>query len=164
MYGSLPHRRKLSRLGKVDLFGDEKRLGLKPVRAFDKQIEESFTKGQCSCDRCKKSGGSQEGYVFLHTFELDGQIVARRFSKTEQSQVKSIIQKAYKAYYKEELPEISLELIEKLREMAPGRSAARIKLMLEVSRLLGEVDYSFEVTGDWEPEPGTVLEEEMEPV
>lgn len=147
----------------MDLFGDVKRLKLKPVKAFDKQIEEAFMDGQCSCARCVQSGGSQEGYRFLHTFELDGRIVSRWFSKTEQSQVRSVTEKAYKAYYKEDLPVISIDLIDKLQEMAPGRTTSRIKLMLEVSGLLGEVDYSFEVTGDWEPEPGTVLEEVLEP-
>lgn len=142
----------------MDLFDDDKRLALKPVVTFNTLLAEAFADGECTCIRCKKGGASQEGYAHLHTFEVDGKRVARRFTKTMHAEVKTTLEKAYKAFYKADLPAITEDMLGDLRAMANSGNVYRVKLLLEVSGLLGGTEQDTEVEVDQE----TGLADELE--
>ncbi len=59
----------------MDLLEKDKNLNLKPVRALGEYLMASFASGECACSRCRKSGGNQDGYPSLHTFEIGGVVV-----------------------------------------------------------------------------------------
>ncbi|MCO8165285.1 hypothetical protein NJC40_18865 [Pseudomonas sp. 21LCFQ02] len=141
---------------KLDLFDDDKRLALKPVVAFNAFLLEAFAQGACSCIRCQKSNGNQEGYTELHTFEADGRKVARQFTKTLPADVESVLKKAYKAFYKAELPALNEALLGELQAMANHDLVGRVRLLLEVSGLLASGAGSEPQAGQ-EPEPEFVL-------
>lgn len=148
----------------MDLFDDDKRLALKPVVAFNAFLLEAFADGECSCIRCQKSNGSQEGYTELHTFDADGRKVARQFTKTLPVDIESVLKKAYKAFFKAELPVLSEALLREtllgeLQAMANQEMVGRVRLLLEVSGLVGGAGSEPQAGSEagQEPEPEFVL-------
>lgn len=121
----------------MDLFDDDKRLALKPVANFNTLLEQAFADGECRCVRCQGNGGAQGGYSQAHTFQVEGRPLARQFLQTAQGDVQGVLEKAYKAFYKATLPAIDEASLGELQAMATQPNVARVKLLLEVSGLLG---------------------------
>jgi hypothetical protein len=89
----------------MDLFTDDKRLALKPVNDFNNLLLAAYGNGPCACIRCCENNGNEKGYEHAHTFEIDGQVVNRRFAQSIPSDVRRALAKAWEAYYQNELPE-----------------------------------------------------------
>lgn len=89
----------------MDLFEEDKRLTLKPVRDLSATLVFGMMPGACTCIRCKESNGNQEGYAHLHTFEIGMRAFNRRFTHTAYSDIRGALSAAWEAYYKKPLPE-----------------------------------------------------------
>jgi hypothetical protein len=124
----------------VDLFEEDKRLALKPVRAFGDLLMEAFAKGPCTCIRCRENHGSQEGYQYQHTFEIDGVVLNRRFAVSSHSDVRGALSKAWEAYYKIALPEHGPADMGAISVLVQGEASRRLRPMLYAVGVVKDVD------------------------
>jgi len=124
----------------VDLFEEDKRLTLKPVRAFGDLLLKAFANGPCTCIRCRESHGSQEGYEYLHTFEIDGVVLNRRFAISSYSDVRGALSKAWEAYFKTKLPEDGPVDMEAISVLVQGEASRRLRPMLYAADVVRDIE------------------------
>jgi hypothetical protein len=142
----------------LDLFDDDKRLALASVVAFNKLLEQAFADGECTCVRCKESTASPFGSGPAHTFDVHTGKVARKFVQTVPADVEAVLKKAYKAFYKAELPVVNEALLGDLEAMASQNNAGRVKVLLEVTGLLGSAEAQAGIGTIGGVDPNLVLE------
>ncbi len=128
----------------MQLFEEDKRLTLKPVRDFSELLRNAFVKGPCSCLRCQESNGNQEGYQHLHTLEIEEAIYNRRFAITSPSDVRRALAKAWEAFYKTDIPETGPVDMEAILEMVLDQIDLheRLPVLLYISGVIKDVDDS----------------------
>jgi len=107
-----------------DLFEVDKRLGLKPVVA---------------------SEGDETGYEYQHTFNLDGQVVHRRFASTAGSDVLLVLKKAWLSYTKAELEVYGNLALATVKEFVAPELHKRLAPLFLASGLVKDVDGNLQV-------------------
>ncbi|MFJ3685570.1 hypothetical protein [Pseudomonas sp. NPDC090208] len=124
----------------MDLFEEDKRLFLAPVRAFDKSLMGAFTEGACTCIRCRDGAGAQVGYKHLHTFDIAGGVFRRRFAGSTQSDIRGALSKAWEAYYKTALPVAGEADLSAITAMTQGEASRRVGTLLYASGVIADVE------------------------
>lgn len=124
-----------------DLFAvDDKRLGLKPVVDFNSYLRVAFGDGQCTCIRCVEKQGDESGYEYQHTFDLEGQVVHRRFASTAGSDVLMVLKKAWLSYTKAELEVYGNLVLATVKEFVEPSLHKRLQPLFLASGLVKDVD------------------------
>ena len=123
----------------MDLFEKDKNLNLKPVRALGDFLKASFASGECSCARCRESGGKQDGYPSLHTFEIGGEVLNRLFGTTTFSDVRGVFSKAWEAYYKTPMPEVGPADMDAITVLVRDPAVVRLSPLLYAAKVVGDV-------------------------
>lgn len=122
-----------------DLFKEQdKRLTLKPVEAFNTLLRRAFPDGPCTCVACKDNGGSGEGYVFQHTFQIAQRTVHRVFTTTTASDVLNGLKKAWLAYHKLDLDEGAPLDLRAALEFVDPRQHEHFHMLLRASGVIKE--------------------------
>lgn len=124
----------------MDLFEEDKRLTLKPVRAFRDLLLKAFATGPCTCIRCRETNGSQMDYKYLHTFEIDGVVFNRRFAISAHSDVRGALSKSWEAYFKTELPEGGPADMEAISVLVQGEAAGFLRPMLYAADVVRDIE------------------------
>jgi len=128
-----------------DLFEVDKRLGLKPVVDFNNYLRMAFGDGKCTCIRCVASEGDETGYEYQHTFNLDGQVVHRRFASTAGSDVLLVLKKAWLSYTKAELEVYGNLALATVKEFVAPELHKRLAPLFLASGLVKDVDGNLQV-------------------
>ncbi|MGF6113195.1 hypothetical protein QFZ85_004755 [Pseudomonas frederiksbergensis] len=123
-----------------DLFEVDKRLGLKPVVDFNAYLLAAFGDGQCTCIRCVDSQGDETGYEYQHTFNLEGQVLNRRFASTAGSDVLMALKKAWLSYTKVELEVYGSLALATVKEFVEPQLHKRLQPLFLASGLVKDVD------------------------
>ena len=123
-----------------DLFEVDKRLGLKPVVDFNNYLRMAFGDGQCTCIRCVETAGDQTDYEYQHTFNLDGQVLNRRFASTAGSDVLMVLKKAWLSYSKAELEVYRNLALDTVKEFGEPQLHKRLQPLFLASGLVKDVD------------------------
>lgn len=124
----------------MDLFEDDKRLFLRPVLAFGECLMSALADGPCGCIRCKDSDGSQSGYAHLHTVEIAGQVLNRRFAISTYSDVRGALAKAWESFYKTVLPEGGRADMNSIATFVQGAALRRLEVVLYAAGVVADVD------------------------
>ncbi|WGK63476.1 hypothetical protein QAO71_17040 (plasmid) [Halopseudomonas sp. SMJS2] len=124
----------------MDLFEQEKRMTLRPVKALGELLERAFAAGACTCIRCRKCEGAEEGYLYSHTFGIDGMLLNRRFASSSQSDVRGALCKAWEAYYKTDLPDSGPADIAAISALVEGRVSSRLMPLLYAAPVIKDID------------------------
>lgn len=124
--------------GIVDLFETDKRLMLKPVMDFNTFLRSAFADGPCTCIRCKENDGSEAGYQYKHTFDLDGHLVNRRFAATTHADVFFALRKAWLSYTKLEMENSGVLDLEVVKEFVSPELHVRLVPLLVACGLVSE--------------------------
>lgn len=124
----------------MDLFDDDKRLFMAPVVALHTAVQAAFGAGACSCIRCKSSAGDEVGYLQGHTFAIDGRSVHRKFARTSHSDVRGDLAKAWKSYYKTELPAQGAADMSAISQLVPYPHGSRLTTLLHAAGVVRQVE------------------------
>ncbi len=128
-----------------DLFEVDKRLSLKPVTEFNSYLRAAFGDGKCTCVRCVTSGGDESGYEFQHTFDLQGQVVNRRYALTAGSDVLLVLKKAWLSYTKTELGNGAILDMDAIKGFVEPELHKRLVPLFLASGLVKDVDGKLQV-------------------
>ena len=79
---------------------DKTRIYLKPSQNWNEWIKNAFQFGRCECIRCRESNYDESAYRYKHTFEIDGEILSRRFATTPKEDFESNLKKAWISFYR----------------------------------------------------------------
>lgn len=121
----------------MDLFEQDKRLTLKPVRDFADLLQDAFGAGACTCVRCPGDSGT---IVPQHTFLIDGALTNRRFAISSFSDVRGALSKAWEAYYKTTLPECGPVDFESICALVDADLLPRLLPLLYSSAVVKDVE------------------------
>nr|WP_225934218.1 hypothetical protein [Pseudomonas azerbaijanoccidentalis] len=108
--------------------------------AFAECLMAAFADGPCGCIRCKDGDGSQSGYAYLHTVEIAGRVLNRRFAISTYSDVRGALAKAWESFYKTVLPEGGRADMNAIAAFVQGPAARRIEVALYAAGVVADVD------------------------
>lgn len=124
----------------MDLFEDDKRLFMAPVVGLHTAVKAAFGAGACTCIRCASSAGDETGYQQGHTFTVDGRSVHRKFARTSHSDVRGDLAKAWKSYYKTNLPAQGLADMGAISNLVPYPDGSRLTTLLFAAGVVRNVE------------------------
>ncbi|EIK96796.1 hypothetical protein PMM47T1_09061 [Pseudomonas sp. M47T1] len=128
-----------------DLFEVDKRLSLKPVTEFNSYLRTAFGDGACTCVRCVNSHGDESGYDFQHTFQLEGQVLNRRFALTAGSDVLLALKKAWLSYTKAELGNGAMLDVTAIKGFVEPELHKRLVPLFLASGLVKDIDGNLQI-------------------
>jgi hypothetical protein len=105
----------------------------------------AFGDGKCTCIRCVSSEGDETGYEYQHTFNLDGQVLHRRFASTAGSDVLMVLKKAWLSYTKAELEVYGNLALATVKEFVAPELHKRLAPLFLASGLVKDVDGNLQV-------------------
>lgn len=124
----------------MDLFEQDKRLTLKPVRDLADLLQNAFGAGVCTCVRCLEHPGDCSTIVAQHTFLIDEAPAHRRFAISSYSDVRGALSKAWEAYYKTKLAERGPVDFESICALVDHDLRPRLRPLLYASAVVTDVE------------------------
>lgn len=123
----------------MDLFDQDKRLTLKPVRDFAELLQSVFAAGACTCVKCTVGNGPGPGQA-QHTFEIDGHLSSRRFAISAYSDVRGALSKAFESYHKTTLPDRGPVDFEAIAVLVGADALGRLRHLLYASGVVKDLE------------------------
>lgn len=78
---------------------ENSRINLKPSADWNKWLSTSFQPGRCECHRCQDNSYDESLYGQRHTFVINGQVMARKFTISAVDDLKGKLKNAWSSYY-----------------------------------------------------------------
>jgi len=116
------------------------RISLKPTQDFNYFLETAFKLGRCECMRCVEADHDESDYTNKHNFNIDDQIVSRRFAETTGGDFINKLTKAWESFYQAPLGLFEAPVEPEEIETAEGEEVEQIEQLKPLSKVeVGDV-------------------------